>query len=281
MQSQDINFYKNAKEQSHLCGVFPIEYLENDSVYKRWFDKNYSSFSLPEKRYKWAKKLKQVNVDIYLGTWCGDSKKWVPQFVKLWDLLNLNRKQLRFIALYGGKERYKTGPNGEEKGQQIHRVPVFIFHSDGKEIARIVESPQTDLLTDVAQIALGFPSTPNYDGANSLFRLLDNVTVNDIRKSFDTHLKILKRKCTKSKELNTLGYVFLHSGDLDKALLCFDFNTRIFPYEPSVYSSYADVLAIKKQYDEAQKMYKKVLKLDSKNKHAKEQIERLKRRIQL
>lgn len=58
MQSQDINFYKNAKEQSHLCGVFPIEYLENDNVYKRWFDKNYSSFSLPEKRYKWAKKLK-------------------------------------------------------------------------------------------------------------------------------------------------------------------------------------------------------------------------------
>ena len=166
--SQDINFYKNAKGDSHICGEFSLDYLERDSTYSRWFLKNYSEFKLPNKRIKLKSKLKNTSVDIYLGTWCGDSKKWVPQFVKLWDELGLKRSQLRFIGLYNDDERYKTSPGGEEKGQQIHRVPAFIFKSENIEYARIVESPKNDLITDVAQIALGYPSLPNYEGANYL-----------------------------------------------------------------------------------------------------------------
>ena len=97
----------------------------------------------------------------------------MPQFVKLWDELGLKRSQLRLIGLYNDDERYKTSPNGEEKGKQIHRVPVFIFKSNNVEYARIVESPKNDLVTDVAQIALGFPSAPNYEGANYLFKVFD------------------------------------------------------------------------------------------------------------
>jgi hypothetical protein len=81
--SQDINFYKNAKGDTHICGEFNLDYLEHDSIYSRWFKKNYSEFKLPNKRLKLKSKLKKTTVDIYLGTWCGDSKKWVPQFVKL------------------------------------------------------------------------------------------------------------------------------------------------------------------------------------------------------
>jgi len=62
---------------------------------------------------------------------------------------------LEIIALYNG-EKTKQGPNGEEKGMGIHRVPTFIFEQGGKEIARIVEDPATDFETDIAQIALGF-----------------------------------------------------------------------------------------------------------------------------
>ena len=62
-----------------------------------------------------------------MGTWCGDSKEWVPSFLKIWDQLGLDRKKLIFTALYDIDERYKQGPNGEEKGKQIHRVPNFIF----------------------------------------------------------------------------------------------------------------------------------------------------------
>ena len=48
-----------------------------------------------------------------MGTWCGDSKEWVPSFLKIWDQLGLDRKELTFTALYDIDERYKQGPNKE------------------------------------------------------------------------------------------------------------------------------------------------------------------------
>ena len=109
------------------------------------------------KNYSWSKELNDIEVDIYMGTWCWDSKIWVPRFVKTWDLLGLERGKLNFIALYDITDRYKKGPNGEEKGKKIYRIPTFIFKRGGKEIGRIVESPKNNLLTSFEKIALGLP----------------------------------------------------------------------------------------------------------------------------
>ena len=226
--SQNINFYKNAKGDTHICGEFPIDYLEQDTNYKDWFNKYYSELKLPKKRLRLKSKLKNTTVDIYLGTWCGDSKKWVPQFIKLWDELGLKRSQLRLIGLYNDETRYKIAPNGEEQGKQIHRVPAFIFKSNNVEYARIVESPKNDLVTDVEQLALGFPSKPNYEGANYLFKLLDTKPLEVIQKNINEHYKILRTKKHNSKELNTLGYVLLKNKRLEEALLCFELNTYLF-----------------------------------------------------
>ena len=170
--AQEKNTYTNEREELHLFGPFDINELEENSLYAPWFNKRYDEFKLDDTTYFWSSELKDIKVDVYMGTWCGDSKEWVPSFLKIWDQLGLDRKKLIFTALYDIDERYKQGPNGEEKGKQIHRVPNFIFKRDGKEIARIVETPQNDLLTDIGQIALGLPSKPNYRAANYLMNLL-------------------------------------------------------------------------------------------------------------
>jgi tetratricopeptide (TPR) repeat protein len=273
--SQEINFYKNAKGDSHICGEFPLNYLEIDSIYSEWFNKYYSEFKLPKKRLRLKSKLKKTTVDVYLGTWCGDSKKWVPQFVKLWDELGLKRSQLRLIGLYNDDKRYKTSPNGEEQGQQIHRVPAFVFKSNGVEYARIVESPKNDLVTDVAQIALGFPSAPNYEGANYLFKVFDTKTIETINENFNPLYKILRNKTRNSRELNTLGYVLLKNDRIKEALMCFELNTYLFRYNPNVYDSYGEALSINGEHVKALKMYKKVLEIDPKNKNAIAQIKQL------
>ena len=273
--SQEINFYKNAKADTHLCGEFPLSYLEHDSLYSIWYHKNYSELKLPKKRLRIKSKLKNTSVDIYLGTWCGDSQKWVPRFVKLWDELGLKKSRLRFIALYDDEARYKTAPNGEEKGQQIHRVPLFVFKSNDIEYARIVEFPKNDLVTDVAQIALGYPSVPNYEGANYLFKLFDTVSIETINKNFNSNYQVLRNKTHRSGELNTLGYVLLRSNRIKEALVCFELNTHLFKYDPNVYDSYGETLARNGNHKEALKMYEKVLELDTKNKHAKNRIRKL------
>ena len=277
--SQDIHFYKNAKGESHICGEFPVDFLEHDQNYNVWFNKNYSELELPKKRLKLKSKLKNTTVDIYLGTWCGDSKKWVPRFVRLWDELGLKRSQLRFIGLYNDNERYKTSPGSEEKGQQIHRVPAFIFKSNNTEYARIVESPKNDLITDVAQIALGYPSIPNYEGANYLFKLLDTASFEDIEKNFNEHYTSIRTKTTSSRELNSLGYVLLRSKRIKEALLCFEVNTYLFRYEPNVYDSYGEALALSGDHLKALNMYKKVIEIDPKNTHAQSQIKNLEAKV--
>ena len=251
--------------------------MENDTLYNKWFTKYYKGYKLPQDvNTNWASELKNYTVEIYLGTWCGDSKYWVPRFIKLWDDLGLDRNQLKFTALYYTDDKYKVGPNKEEEGKIIHRVPTFIFNKNGEEQARIVESPVNNLITDVAQIALGFPSKPNYRAANFAMQYFEFTDIKDLEANYDNLFNSLRYFAKESKELNTLGYVFLNRKDYDKALLIFKINTIIFEYEPNVYDSYGEALAKSGFKQKAIEQYKKVLKIDPLNSHAKEQIKKLK-----
>jgi len=274
--AQDFQYYENSRGDKHLCGYFTLDKLENDSIFQKWYNKNYLGYQLSSKKRDWIEKIKDVEVEIYLGTWCGDSKKWVPRFVKLWDELGLKKTQLKFIGLYGSVEgKYKQGPSGEEKGKDIHRVPTFIFKRNGEEIARIVEFPNNDLETDVAQISVGLPSNPNYRGATRMIELF-NSNSSDSIKNNNNYLNEVYRLVKSPSELNTLGYVYLESGRIDEALTVFYYNTRFYEYNPNVYDSYAEVLAKSGQKEESIKNYEKVLLLDRSNSHAREQIKKLK-----
>lgn len=266
--------YINDRDQTHLCGPLEIKDLQTPDF--QWFQENYESFVLDELKAKWKKSLKATQVDIYLGTWCGDSKKWVPKFVKLWDELGLERERLNLIALYDGSEKYKQGPNGEEQGADIHRVPTFVFKKNEKEYARIVESPNTDMVTDMAQIALGYPPAPNYKAATYIMNMLSENTKEEVYENFKRHVNSAYRLVGKSSELNTLGYVYLRSGRLDEALVAFHFNTFYFKKDPNVYDSYAEALALAGEVEEAISFYEKVLELDTDNENALKQIEELK-----
>jgi hypothetical protein len=278
--AQETQYYSNENSERHLIGPFRIEHLEEDKNFKSWFDEGYDQFNVKVPNPKWAKNLKSVEVEIFMGTWCGDSKNWVPKFLKLWDTLGLKRDQLKLIALYDmieGSSKYKQGPNGEEKGKNIHRVPTFIFTEKGTEIARIVESPSNDLYTDLAQIALSVPSKPNYKGATYLLDLFNSKSVEEIKANERKHLldvySLIKGN---PSELNTLGYVLLESGRIEEALLTFYFNSLYFRYNPNVYDSYGEALVKSGQTAGAIEMYEKVLLLDRSHKNAAEQLKLLK-----
>lgn len=214
-----------------------------------------------------------------MGTWCGDSKKWVPMFVRLWDDLGLKREQLSFVGLYDFTDgKYKQGPNGEEKGLGIHRVPTFILKRNKKEIGRIVEYPVVDLQTDLEKIAMGDPSPPNYPAATYLINLFEsNPAIPDEEE--EKISKKLSELTENPKELNTLGYVFLDANKIKKALKVFHFNCKLFDKEPSAYINYGYVLAQQGKIEKAMLNYQKALTLDKDNAFAKNQIELLKNKL--
>jgi tetratricopeptide (TPR) repeat protein len=279
---QGESSYKDKSGNNHLLGEINVEQLQNDTAYKQWFNSGYEEFSIANQEPKWINQLKDVEVEIYFGTWCGDSKNWVPKFIKMWDQLGLDRRKLKLIALYDmveGESKYKQGPNGEEKGKNIHRVPTFIFTKSGTEIVRIVESPANDFQTDIAQIALGVPSKPNYKGASYLIDLINSKKMEEIKANEREHLlKVYSLIKGNPSELNTLGYVLLQSGRVEEALLTFYFNTIYFRYNPNVYDSYGEALAKDGQTARAIEMYEKVLLIDRSNTNAAEQLKLLKQK---
>ncbi len=270
--------YTTDEDDTHYCGAVSLDQLRNGD-FSDWFTQEDANFSLPATPPEWAKKLADAKVDIFIGTWCGDSKTWVPRFVKYWKAAGLSEDQLNIVALYNGEEKYKQGPAGEEKGKQVHRVPTFIFNRDGEEFGRIVEYPVTDLGTDLAQIALGFPTRPNYAGANYLWNLLETQPIDSIYANGRVHSRKAYRLTGSSSELNTLGYVLLRAGETDKAKTVFHFNTFIHRYNPNVYDSYGEALAEAGDNEKALKAYEKALLIDPKMESAIAQVEKLKKVI--
>ena len=97
-----------------------------------------------------------------MGTWCGDSKREVPRFIKILESVDYPMENLKIVAVDKRRDFYKKSPQGEEWGLNIRRVPTFIFYKNGREINRIIETPVTTLEVDIVSIVLQQEYTPNY-----------------------------------------------------------------------------------------------------------------------
>ena len=100
------------KGKEKLLGQINREGLASNS-FKNWFDRNYDSYIANEMLLTTLKKsLKDYNIKLFLGTWCGDSKREVPRFYKVLDAANFPEDQLEVIAVDRTPEAYKKSPTG-------------------------------------------------------------------------------------------------------------------------------------------------------------------------
>ena len=77
-----------------------------------------------------------------MGTWCEDSHREVPRLFKILEAANYPENRVTMIAV----NRKKEAPSGEEGPFNIQKVPTIIVQKYGKEIGRIIESPQSGYL---------------------------------------------------------------------------------------------------------------------------------------
>jgi len=99
--------------------------------------------------------IRQVNADVevivFLGTWCSDSRREVPRFMKIVDLTGMRESRVRLYGL----DRSKQSSDGLTHRYTIERIPTFIFLKHGEEIGRIIEVPRATLEADVLSILAG------------------------------------------------------------------------------------------------------------------------------
>jgi thiol-disulfide isomerase/thioredoxin len=89
-----------------------------------------------------------IKIKIVLGTWCPDSRREVPRFMKIIDIWKFPPESITFI----GVDDAKLSPVAEYKDLDIQRVPTFILYKNNVEAGRIIENPVTSLEQDMLDI---------------------------------------------------------------------------------------------------------------------------------
>lgn len=120
--------------------------------FNEWFKPNYEEYKIDRSTLEELKTLtKDAQIVTFMGTWCSDSRRETPAFLKILDSVGFKKKNHKIYAV----NREKTTPENAEQGLNITNVPTFIFYKNGKELNRIVEYPIESLEKDMINILKG------------------------------------------------------------------------------------------------------------------------------
>lgn len=141
-----VNF---SEQSTWIMGYFNRNRLTSPP-YSTWFFKGYDDYKVDSKAIS---KLLEIGTDgiaikIVMGTWCPDSRRETPHFMRILDAWHFPEDRVTFI----GVDDLKQSPVGEYSNLDIHRVPTFIFYKNNIEAGRIIENPSTSLEQDMVNI---------------------------------------------------------------------------------------------------------------------------------
>jgi len=156
--------YDKQSKTKMLVGLSNRGGLQQDP-FSVWFNKEYGAYALNKEAVQVIKNdSENLSIMLFMGTWCGDSRREVPRIYRILDAVNFDESRLTLINM----DREKNSPDGEETGLNIHHVPTLILYKNSSEIGRVIESPIQSLEEDMAAIINGESYTPNYSdfGAN-------------------------------------------------------------------------------------------------------------------
>jgi thiol-disulfide isomerase/thioredoxin len=146
--SGSVNF---SEQSTWLLGYFTRERMTS-APHSLWHFDEYDNYTADN---EFINQVKAFNTDdltikIVLGTWCSDSRREVPRFLKILDTWQFPASKITFI----GVDNAKLSPVGEYESLNIERVPTFIIYKNNIEAGRIIENPTTSLEQDMVNILL-------------------------------------------------------------------------------------------------------------------------------
>ncbi|WP_026914375.1 thioredoxin family protein [Christiangramia portivictoriae] len=149
---EDTSTAQQTTQKSMLLGDFTKEELQQ-APFKSWFDSRYESFEPDtEEMATINENINDYEIKVLMGTWCGDSKRELPKFLRILDEADYDYDNLQLVAV----DRDKATPSGIEQELEVTRVPTIIFYKDGKEVNRFVEYSQGESIEeDIARIVSG------------------------------------------------------------------------------------------------------------------------------
>ncbi len=272
---QSLNKEITDQGNPFLLGKINKEGLTSTN-YNAWFTKEFDNYNPKQEVVKKeSNNLKDYTITLFMGTWCGDSKREVPRFYKVLEASSYPMEQLTAVAVSSKPGMYKQSPNHEEKGLNIHRVPTFIFYKDGVEVNRIVESPVVSLEEDIQSI-LDNNYESNYKVVTIVNKMLQEFGAKKFNRKIKKQTPVLKKQVTSMYELNTYAHILKSTNRAKEAIEILKLNTKLFPEKSGVFVSLANTFNSTDNKKEALANYEKGLKLNPDNEKLKATIQRLK-----
>ena len=151
------------------CSMNPFSRNDQDHIYKKpyhygvlnknilmshdgysWFSKQYDQYQPIDDKLR-TLNFSDINIRIFMGTWCHDSKREIPRLIKILDNLKYNHSKLVIIGLTKDKKGYFK----DYTTFNILNTPTIIFYRNDHEIGRIIEKPKDSLESDIFSIISG------------------------------------------------------------------------------------------------------------------------------
>ena len=103
-----------------LLGIQQEKSLKK-APFAEWYNKNYNEYKPEDSISNQMKLLLQgKKIKIFLGTWCGDSKREVPRMMRLLNHYGMESSAIELIMVDNHDSVYKQSPAHEEKGLNIN-----------------------------------------------------------------------------------------------------------------------------------------------------------------
>jgi thiol-disulfide isomerase/thioredoxin len=145
-----------------LLGCCTREALSREP-FAAWFNNNYFNYTVDTTLITSLKEqMNRKQFLLFMGTWCGDSKREVPRMLKILDYCGVKPEQVKIIMVSNADSLYKQSPLHEERGLNIIRVPTLIVYENTTEINRLIEYPVESLEKDLLKILSRKLYKPNY-----------------------------------------------------------------------------------------------------------------------
>ena len=124
-----------------LKGIITRDLIANDTSFK-WYGQNIAGYKPNEAATNALKaKSNQLQLIVFAGTWCSDTKYILPKFFALTDAATFPQDRITII----GVDRNKKTISHLSEALGVVNVPTIIVMKEGKEIGRVVEHGKTGL----------------------------------------------------------------------------------------------------------------------------------------
>lgn len=120
-----------------------------ETSFTNWFKTEYDAYQPNMDVIKQLKPFAdKYKITVIMGTWCSDSRREIPRFLKIMDYAGYSPNSLKIICI----DTKKKASEMDLSIYNIEKIPTIIISDYTKELGRIIEAPAKTLETDLLNI---------------------------------------------------------------------------------------------------------------------------------